>query len=116
MAFDRGVDPHCENVLVVLGEDAGIDHVAVVAGLARVDVDAADDTGGAGLDVDAAGEVELVGEDVLVVGEGDDELDYKFSASGDYRSASAPVGVLPFDAVVLLVETDDVGLLLDRAV
>lgn len=54
VAVDGGVEPHGEDVLVVLGEGAGGDDVAVGRGFALVDVDYRDDTGGAGLDCDAA--------------------------------------------------------------
>ena len=97
-----------KDVLVVLGEGAGRDYIAVGAGLAGVDVDDGDDAGGARLEGDGAGEVELVGEDVLVVGEGDDELHDELAAAGGDGAAGAPARVLPADAGVLLVEADDV--------
>lgn len=110
MTIDGRVDARAEDVLVVLGERTRVDDVAVVALLAWVDVDDADDAGGARLDDDAAGLVELVGEDVLVVGQGNDELHDQLAVAGHNGAARSPVGVLPADAVVLLVQTDDVGM------
>lgn len=52
---------------------------------------------------------------VFVVGEGDDELYDELSSAGRHGTASHPVGVLPADTVVLLVETDDLGSLLSFA-
>lgn len=84
----------CEDVLVVLGEDAAGDDVAVVGRLAWVDVDDADDAGGADFERDAAGGVEFVGEDVFVVRQCYDELDDEFTHTGDDGAACSPVGVL----------------------
>ena len=39
VAVNRGVDADAENVLVVLGEDTGVDDVAVGRGFSGVDVD-----------------------------------------------------------------------------
>jgi hypothetical protein len=44
LAVDGRVEADGEDVLVVLRQDAWVDDVAVVAGLAGVDVDAADDS------------------------------------------------------------------------
>lgn len=60
--------------------------------------------------------VEFVVEDVLVVGKGDDELNNQLSSSGHDGTSGPPVGVLPADAVVLLVDADDVGCDLSLAV
>jgi len=84
----------CEDVLVILGEDAAGDDVAVIGGLAWVDVDNGHDARGADLQGDAAGGVEFVGEDVFVVCECDDELDDEFAHAGDDCTACSPVGVL----------------------
>lgn len=55
MAVDGRVDADAEDVLVVLRQCAGRDDVTPVGGLAGVDVDDGDDTGGTGFDDDAAG-------------------------------------------------------------
>lgn len=52
--------------------------------------------------------VELEVEYVFVVGKGDDELDNQFSATSNDSSTGSPVGMLPVDAVILLVKTDDI--------
>lgn len=109
VTIDGRVDAHAEEVLVVLRQDAGPDDIAVVALLAWIDVDNTDDAGGARFDRDPACLVELVGEDVLVVGERDDELHNQLAAADHDGALRAPVGVLPANAVVLLVEADHVG-------
>lgn len=103
MAVDGRVDAQAKDVLVVLGERAGVDNVAPGRRLALVDVDDGDDARGARLNGDAGGLVQLKGKYVLVVGEGDDVLDDQLAAAGNDGAAGARVGVLPVDAVVLLV-------------
>lgn len=109
VTIDCRVNAESEDVLMVLGEYTRVDDVAVVAGLAGVDVDTADDTGCSSLDVDATRLVELVGEDVFVVGQGDDELDHQDTAASYDCAASAPVGVLPANTLILLMQADNVG-------
>ena len=48
-------------------------------------------------------------EHILVVCKSDDELDHKLTTPTDHRATSSPIGMLPIDAVVLLMNTDDVG-------
>lgn len=55
-------------------------------------------------------------ENVLVVSEGDDELDYQFSASSGHSATSHPVGMLPANAVVLFVKANDMLRFLCRSV
>lgn len=50
MSIDGWVDSDAEDVLVVLCEGSWVDHVAPGAGLAWVDVDDGDDTGGSCFD------------------------------------------------------------------
>jgi hypothetical protein len=57
-----GVDADAEDVLVVLGEDAGAYDVAPWCGLALFYEDGGDDAGGAGLDCDGS----CLVEDVLI--------------------------------------------------
>lgn len=109
MSIDCWIDTDAKDVLMVLRESASADDVAVVAGLSWIDVDDGHDTCGSGLDDDAAGLVELVRKDVFVVGQSDNELDDEFSRSRYNSTAGTPIGVLPSDAIVLLVETDDIG-------
>jgi hypothetical protein len=52
--------------------------------------------------------VKLKVEDVFVVGKGDDELDNQFSAASNDSSTGSPVGMLPIDAIILLMKTDDI--------
>ena len=103
MAVDGGVHADGEEVLVVLGEGAWGDDVAVRRRLALVDVDNRDDSRGSGFNGNGARLVEFVGEDVLVIGEGDDELHDELARTGHDCSAGVEVGVLPADASVLLV-------------
>jgi len=109
VTIDCRINAESEDMLMVLGEYTRVDDVAVVAGLAGVDVDTADDTGCSGLDVDATRLVELVGEDVFVVGQSDDELDDQDTAASYDCAASAPVGVLPANTLILLMQADNVG-------
>ena len=108
VAVDGRVEAQTKNVLVVLGDGARVDNVAPGRRLAGVHIDDGDDAGGASLERDAGGLVEDKGKDVLVVGEGENVLDDELAAAGDDGAAGAPVGVLPVDAVVLLVQADDV--------
>lgn len=64
MSINSRVNSDCKDVLVVLREYSGVDNVAIIALLARVDVYDADDSSRASLDIDTAALVELVGEDV----------------------------------------------------
>ncbi|KAI6749792.1 hypothetical protein HG531_007057 [Fusarium graminearum] len=105
-AINRRIYSDTEDVLMVLRKCARANDVAPVAGLARVNVDNGDNSCCAGFYDNTRCLVELVVEDVLVVGEGDDELDNQLASAGNNGSASAPIGVLPADTVVLLMETD----------
>ncbi|KAF4506524.1 hypothetical protein G6O67_006601 [Ophiocordyceps sinensis] len=116
MAVDGGIDADAEQVLVVLRQGARADDVAPGRRLAGVDVDDGHDARCPGLDGDAGRLVELEGEDVLVVGERDDELQDELAAARHDSSSGAPVVVLPVDAVVLLVQADDLAGHLGRAI
>ena len=48
-------------------------------------------------------------EHILVVCKSDDELDHKLTTPTDNGATSPPIGMLPVYAVVLLMDTDDVG-------
>ena len=110
-------------MLVVRGEDAGVDDGAEGDGEAFIDGLCGEDTGGADFVGELAGLVEDEGEDVLVVGDGDDGLDYELTVAHDGGAPGAVVGVLPPDAAVLLVDADYVvhgqglagGVVQDRA-
>ena len=108
VAVDGGVDAEGEDVLVVGGQDAGVDDGAPGDGEASVDGLGGDDAGGADLVGQLAGLVEDEGEDVLVVGDCDDGLEHQFAGAGDGGGAGAVVGVFPADAGVLFVDADDV--------
>jgi hypothetical protein len=56
--------------------------------------------------------VETYVEHVFVVGESNDELNNELSLTSGYSTVGHPVGVLPANAVILLVEADDLGSLL----
>lgn len=60
VAVDCWIDTSCEDVLMVLGKDAGGNDVAVIRGFSWIDVDDAYYAGGAGFESDAAGGVEAV--------------------------------------------------------
>lgn len=117
---------HTKDVLMVLSQGSGVDHVSPWACLALVNVDNRYYAGSAGLNADGTSLVELVlqlevshsveleaegcqthVEDVFVVGERDDELDHQFSPTSGHCTASPPVQMLPPYAIVLLMETDD---------
>lgn len=115
-SVDGWVDAHTEDVLVILGQDATTHDIAVVADLTGINIDHVQDARGARLDRDAARLVELVSKDILVVSQGEDELHDQLSVTGDDRVAGAPVGVLPADAVVLLMKADGVGQSLGGAI
>lgn len=74
MTVDGRIDPECEDMLVVLSQYTRTNNIAVVTGLSRIDINAADDSCGARLNIDTAGLIKLVRKDVFVVGQGDDEL------------------------------------------
>ena len=105
---DGRVDAQREDVLVVGGEDAGVDDGAPGDGEAGVDGLGAEDAGGTDFVDEVAGLVEHEGEDVFVVGDGDDALDDELAVAHDGGSAGAVVGVLPADAGVLFVHAHDV--------
>ena len=108
VAVDGGVDAQREDVLVVHGEDAGVDDGAPGDGGVGVDGLRGDDAGGA----DFVGEFAVLGEDegedILVVGDGDDGLEDELAGARDGSQARAVVGVFPADAGVLFVDADDV--------
>lgn len=89
-------------------QNTRIHHIPVIARFSWVDIDTTHNTRSAGLDIDTTSLVELVRKDVLVVREREDELHDEFAVTGHDCTAGAPVCVFPADAVVLLVQTDDV--------
>lgn len=106
VAVDGGVDAQREDVLVVDGEDAGVDDGAPGDFDVFVDGLGADDAGGSDLVGHLACLVEHEGHDVLVIGDCDDGLDDQLPASYNSCSAGSVVGVLPANAGVLLMNTD----------
>ena len=101
---------------MVLCKSTRADDVAPVCGLAFVDVHDGYNASSTSLNNDAASLVELESEDVFVVGESDDELNDKFTATRDDCPAGPPVRVLPVDAVVLFVDANDIWCLLALAI
>ena len=101
---------------MVLCKSTRADDVAPVCGLAFVDVHDGYNASSTSLNNDAASLVELESEDVFVVGESDDELNDKFTATRDDCPAGPPVRVLPVDAVVLFMNTDNVWCFLTLAI
>lgn len=101
---------------MVLRQGSGTDNVAPVCGLAWIDVDDRDDTGGTGFDADTTSLIELECENVFVVGKRDDKLDNELATTGDNSPTSPPISMFPVDAVVLLVNADDIWRLLAGAV
>ena len=116
MTINRRINANAEAMLVILSQSARTDDISPVGGLALIDVDDRYNTGGAGFDDDTAGLVELVGENVLIIRKSNDELDHKLAATSHDCPAGAPIGVLPVDAVVLLVNADDIWRFLAFAV
>lgn len=103
---DGRVDAEGEDVLVVDGQDAGVDDCAPWYFDAFVNGLGADDAGCSDLVGELARLVEHEGHDVFVVGDGDDGLEDQLPASNDGCSAGSVVGVLPADAGVLLMDAD----------
>lgn len=60
MSVDGGINAHTEDVLVVLGQDAGTDDVAPGSGLACLDADGRDNASSTCLNSDSASLVEYV--------------------------------------------------------
>lgn len=107
-AVDSRVDSHTEHMLMVLRQRSWVNDIAPRRSFALVNVDDRNNTGCAGLHHDSSSLVELEVEDVFVVGKGDDELDNQFSAASNDSSTGSPVGMLPVDAIILLMKTDDI--------
>lgn len=103
-------------MLVILGHCSWRDNVSVIRGLSGIDVDDTDNSGCSGFDHDTPGLIEFVGEDVLVVGESDNKLNNEFAVSSDNSTTSSPVGMLPSDTIVLLVEADNIRAHLDSSI
>ena len=106
VAVDGGVHAEGEDVLVVDGEDAGVDDGSPRDFDAFVDGLGADDAGRPDLVGHLAGLVEHEGHDVFIVGDRDDGLDDEFPTSDNSCPAGSVVGVLPANAGVLLMDTD----------
>ena len=51
-----------------------------------------------------------------VVRQSNYELNHELAASSHNSTASSPVGVLPADAIILLVEADDVRVVFDLTI
>ena len=110
MAIDCRVNTHGEDVLMVLGKNSWVDHISVLANLSDIDVDAGNNSSGPYFDVDLAGKIKLISEDIFVIGQSENELDDEFTVTSDDRAVGTPVCVLPSNAVVLLMKTDDIWL------
>lgn len=107
-AVDSRVDSHTEHMLMVLRQRSWVNDIAPRRSFALVNVDDRNNTSCAGLHHDSSSLVELEVEDVFVVGKGDDELDNQFSAASNDSSTGSPVGMLPIDAIILLMKTDNI--------
>lgn len=108
MAVDGGVDAEGEDVLVVCGEYAWMDDCTPRDLETFVDGLCAEDACGSDFIDDVSGLVEHESEDILVVGHGDDGLNYKLSVPYHSGSSSPVVGVLPADASILLVNANNI--------
>jgi hypothetical protein len=108
-AVEHGVYTQGEEMLVVRGEDAGVDDCAPWNFNALIDWLGGEDTSGADFIYELASLVEHECEDVLVVGDGDDGLEDELAVADHGGAAGTVVGVLPADAVILLMDADDVG-------
>ncbi len=110
MTIDSGVNTHGEDVLMVLGKNSWVDHVSVLANLSGIDVDAGNNASGPDFDVDLARKIKLISEDVFVVGQSENELNDELTVASDNCTVGAPVCVLPSNAVVLFMKTDNIWL------
>jgi len=95
-------------VLVVGGENAGMDHCTPWNFDPLVDGLRADDAGGSDFVGHFTCLIEDESQDVLVVGDGDNGLNDKLSISNHHGSTGTVVGVFPANPRVLLVDTNNV--------
>lgn len=110
-AIDGGIHAEREHVLMVGRHDAGSDVRAPWNGGAEglvIKGHGGQDTSGADLQLDIGCLVEDEREDVFVVGDGADHLYDELAVPDDCCGAGAVVRVFMLEAVVLLVETDNV--------
>lgn len=105
IGVDGWINAHGKDVLMVLCENSRRHDIAIVARLAIINADGADNTCCARFDRQATGKIELVCEDVFIVVQSSDELDDELSVARYHSSVGSEVGVLPEDAIVLFVQT-----------
>jgi hypothetical protein len=110
MTIDCRVNTHGEDVLMVLGKNTWVDHVSVLADLSGIDVDAGNNSSGPDFDVDLARKIKLISEDIFVIGQSENKLNDELTVASDNCTVGTPVCVLPSNAVVLLMKTDDIWL------
>src|SRR6516162_7386670 len=91
---------------MILRQCARRNDVSVCATLTRVNVHDTNDAGGTSFNRDCAGLIKLVCKDVFVVGESNDKLNNEFAVSSNDGTSSAPISMLPADAIVLFVKAD----------
>ena len=108
-AVDGHVQPHAEEVLVDVPAQLWGNHGAVLRLFSWLQGHVVDDAGQLHLELNVAVLVEVPKEAILVVADCRDEGDHQASGAAHLGLASAPVGVLPEDAEVLLVQADGVG-------
>ena len=112
-AVDVGVDAHAEEVLVVVGVDAGVDFGApAVEVFALVAWECVQDAGELDFELDGAILVKDPVYAVLVVCCGENVRYHEFTGSCDGDGVVAEVGVLEEDACIFLVDANGV---LDRS-
>jgi hypothetical protein len=110
VTIDSGINTHGEDVLMVLGKNSWVDHVSVLANLSGIDIDAGNNSSGPDFDVDLAGKIKLIREDIFVVGQSENKLNDELTVASDNCAVGAPICVLPSNAVVLLMKTNDIWL------
>ncbi|CAI4212140.1 unnamed protein product, partial [Parascedosporium putredinis] len=103
------VEARAKQVLVERRDDARRDNGPVRHRCAHVDGTGGEDARGADLVAHGRVLAKVEGEHVLVVADGDDGLQDEQPRARHHGVAGAEVGVLPQDAVVLLVAAHDVG-------
>ena len=106
VAVNCWIDAEREDVLMVDGEDTGVDDCSPRDFDAFVNGLSADDAGCSDLVGQLACLIEHKGHDVFIVGDRDDGLDDQLPASNNCCSARSVVGVLPTNAGVLLMHAD----------
>ena len=104
-SIDIGIDPHAEEMLMVVGVDTGVDFGSPAFGVfARVHGVGVEDAGKLDLKLNGTVLMEDPVYTVFVVGRGEDVGDEKLPATCDYDGVIPEIGVLEENAGILFVD------------